>query len=168
MYDILSTGKIDDNATKTDYISVISEGEDYKLDINNYVGKKSINKSTEKENIKIMVTDVDTYMDYEIYNLIIENNSDNKIMLDTGNDSKNVYLLDSNDMKYYFYNNEIIENQMIISSKYKTNVKIKFSNKYSSNRKIEQLVFSKLILDYDKYKENEDKYNEFYMFEINL
>ncbi len=168
MNDILSTGQINNNATKTDYITVISEGEDYKLNINNYVSKKNINKSTEKENIKIMITDVDTYMDYEIYNLTIENNSDNKIMLDTGNDSKNVYLLDSNDMKYYFYNNEIIENQMIISSKYKTNVKIKFSNKYSSNRKIEQLVFSKLILDYDKYKENQDKYNEFYMFEINL
>ena len=89
--DILSTGKLDNSDEIQDYITVTKKNDEYKLNINNYIGRQYVNKITDNDNIKITVESIDTYMDYEKYNLIIENNSDNSILLDTGNDTKNLF-----------------------------------------------------------------------------
>lgn len=168
--DILSTGNLTNNETKQDYITITKENGEKKLNINNYVGRKNLNKSTEYKNVKITVSKVDTYMDYEIYNLVIENSSESDILLDTSDDTKSVYLLDNKDMKYYFYSNEIVGNKLIVESKFTRNLQIKFSNSYSSNRKINKLVFSKFILNYDEYKilENKQEYDNFYQYRVNV
>lgn len=155
--DILSTGNLDNSQTKQDYITVVHKTSGDKLNINNYVGRTIINKETENNNIKVIINSVDTYMDYEIYDVTVENNSSNRIALDSGNDTKSVYLMDSNNIKYYFYSNEIIENTLIVKSKFNTNLKIKFGNSHNSTRTIESLVFSKMILNYDEYLKLEDK-----------
>lgn len=168
--DILSTGNLTNNETKQDYITIVRENGEKKLNINNYIGRQSTNKITEYKDIKVTVTQIDTYMDYEIYKLSIQNNSENDVLLDTSDDTKSVYLLDGKNMKYYFYNNEILQNKLIIESKYTKDIQIKFSNSYSSSRNIKSLVFSKLILDYDEYKklENKEDYNDFSMFKVNV
>lgn len=155
--DILSSGDLSNNETKQDYITIAKENGENKLNINNYVGRNNLNKSTEYNDIKVTVTNIDTYMDYEIYSLSVQNNSDNTILLDTSDDTKSVYLLDSKNMKYYFYSNEIMDNRLMIKSKFTNNIKIKFSNSYSSSRSIKNLVFSKVILNYDEYKNIENK-----------
>ncbi len=167
--DILASGKINDSSTKQDYITVVNKNGEKKLNINNYVGRKNADKTTEMKDIKMTITSIDTYMDYEIYNLTIENNSDNTILLDVGGNPKSVYLLDSKQMKYYFYGNEIVENKLMIESKFKNTIKIKFNNSYSSSREIEKLVFSKLVLNYEEYKniENKEEY-DFYKFNVNV
>lgn len=168
--DILSTGKINNTPSKQDYITVVSEDGENKLNINNYIKRNNLNKTTEYKDIKITVTDVDTYMDYEIYNLSIENNSNNTILLDTSDDTKSVYLLDSKNLKYYFYNNEIIQNKLIVQSNFKNNIQIKFSNSFSSSRNIQKLVFSKFVLNYDEYSnlQNKSQYNDFIEFKVNI
>lgn len=168
--DILSTGKIDNTVTKQDYITVVSSDNEYKLNINSYVGRKKVEEETTYKDIKIVVTQIDTYMDYQTYNLTIENNSNNSIKLDTNDDTKSIYLLDNNNHSYYFYNNEINENKLIVQSKYKNTIKIKFMNPYVSSKKIKKLVFSKMILNYDEYKNLEDKtqYKNFIQFDINI
>lgn len=168
--DILSTGNLDSSQTKQDYITIVNDGDDYKLNINNYVGRTVLNKETENQDIKVIINSKDTYMDYEIYDITVENNSENRIALDPNNDTKSVYLLDSKNMKYYFYNNEIVEDTLIVKSKFKTNLKIKFGNSYSSSREIKDVVFSKMILDYDEYLNLEDKseYNNFYEFRASV
>ena len=167
--DILATGKIKNESTKQDYITVVNKDGESKLNINNYIGRKEINKVTERENIKIYITEINTYMDYEIYSLVVENDSENKILLDAGNNVKSVYLLDNNKMKYYFFSNEIVENKLIIESKFKNKINIKFSNSYSSDRKLQQLVFSEFVLNYDEFKKLQDvqKYN-YYEFKIDI
>lgn len=168
--DILSTGKIDNTVTKQDYITVVSSENEYKLNINSYVGRKKVEEETTYKDIKIVVTQIDTYMDYQTYNLTIENNSNNSIKLDTNDDTKSIYLLDNNNHSYYFYNNEINENKLIVQSKYKNTLKIKFMNPYVSSKRIKKLVFSKMILNYDEYKNLEDKtqYKSFIQFDINI
>ena len=158
------------NETKQDYITVIKNKDEKKLNINNYVGRNKSNKETNYKNIKVNITTIDTYMDYEIYNLSVQNNTKNTILLDTGNDVNSVYLLDSKNMKYQFFNNEIIQNTLIIKSEFANNIQIKFNNSYSLNRKIEKIVFSKLILDYDEYSklENKDLYKDFYEYRVNV
>lgn len=156
--DILSTGNLNNNETNEDYITVVKQNNEDKLNINNYIGRKKDNKTTEYKNIKFTITSIDTYMDYEIYNLTIENNSEADILLDTNDDNKSVYLLDGRGMKYYFHNSEIIENLLLVRGKLTNELQIKFSNSYSSTRKIETLVFSKLVLNCEDYKENSQEY----------
>ena len=151
--DILSTGNLDNNAHQ-DYITVMSD----KININSYVGRKEINNVTTNNNVDIDVISKDTYMDYEIYTISVTNNSDNTILLDGGNNPKSIYLLDEKDMKYYFYNNEVVASNFIVPSQYKKTFKIKFSNSYSSSRTIRSIVFSNFIVNYDEYKnDNDDK-----------
>ena len=107
--------------------------------------------------IKVTVKEVNTYMDYEEYNIYVENNSNNTILLDTNDDVKSVYLLDSNDKKAYFFNNEVNTSKLVVQSKLKTTLKIKFSNSYSSTRKMKNIVFSKFVLNYDEYNKLENK-----------
>lgn len=165
--DILSTGGLDINNTKHDYMTIVKQDGKKKLNVNNYIGRSNSNKENTYKNIKVTVNTIDTYFDYEIYDLTIENNSNNTILLDTSDDTKSVYLLDNKDMKYYFYNNEIIDNRLKVKSQFKTNLKIKFMNKYSSTRTIESLVFSKVVLDYNEYKNNEN-FDKFDTLTVNL
>ena len=157
------------NETKQDYITIVQNNNENKLNINSYIERKIPNEVTEEDNIQVTVKSIDTYMDYEIYNLSIQNNSENSILLDTNDDTKSVYLLDSRDMKYYFYSNEIIANRLMVKSKFTNDFKIKFTNSYSSSRKISSLVFSKMVLNYDEYKnlENKEEY-QFNDFRINI
>lgn len=166
----LATGKISEDNTKQDYITVIEKDKTYKLNINNYIGRKSLNKVTEIKKIKFTIQSVDTYMDYQTYNIQVENNTDNTILLDTGENTKSVYLLDSNKMKYYFYNNELIKEKMKIQGKYKTTIKIKFNNSYSSSKTIKKMIFSNVILNYEDYNKTEDKsqYIDIEKIEINV
>jgi len=164
--DILGTGNLNNNETRQDYITVVNKNGEKKLNINNYIGRNSLNRTTNYEDIKIVVTSVDIYMDYEIYNLAIQNNSNKDILLDTSNDTKSIYLLDGKEMKYYFYNNEIIENKLLIKSDFTNSLKIKFASTYSSNKKIKKIVFSKVVLDYEKYENLENK-EEYKFYQIN-
>ncbi len=161
--DILSTGNLDEGNASQDYITVVSD----KININSYIERKEINKTTTNTNVDINIVSRDTYMDYEIYTISVTNNSDKKISIDSGNNPKSIYLLDEKDMKYYFYNNEMVSSNFIIPSGYKKTFKIKFANSYSSSRKIRSLVFSNFILNYDEYKEKEDGEESAYMSKIN-
>lgn len=155
--DILSTGKLNNTETRQDYMTVIRKSNEYKLNINSYIGRKNLNLETMYNDIKVTVKEVNTYMDYEEYNIYVENNSNNTILLDTNDDVKSVYLLDSNDKKVYFFNNEINTSKLVVQSKLKTTLKIKFSNSYSSTRKMKNIVFSKFVLNYDEYNKLENK-----------
>lgn len=162
--DILSTGDLKNLGTTEDYITIVESGDEYKININEFISRKESNKSTEYNGVEIKIETIDTYMDYEIYNLSVINNTENSIFLGDCNNSKSIYLLDNNDMKYYFYGNEIAQNQLIITSNNKTNIKIKFSNSFSSSRKIKKLMFSEVIFDYNQYyrMENKEDYEGIY------
>lgn len=168
--DILSTGKVDLTVEKMDYITVVRKKDGYKLNINSYIGRDNPNKVTTYKNINITVKQIDKYMNYETYILTVENTSDSDILLDTSDSTKSVYLKDTNNIKYYFYNNEISKNRLNIQNGYTNDVKIKFMNPYTSGRTINKLVFSKMILNYEEYNNLVDKstYDDFYEFYVNV
>lgn len=167
---ILSTGDLTNTGIIQDYITLIEKDDEYKLNVNGYISRKIDNKSTRHNGLEVKIQTIDTYMDYEIYNLTIINDTDHFIFLGDCNDTDSIYLLDGYEMKYYFYGNEIAQNQLIISSNSETNLEIKFSNAFSSNRKLESLVFSKMIFNYNEYQETEDKenYEGIYIFKIEI
>ena len=58
---------------------------------------------------------------------------------------------DSNGIKYSAYEHELTQEELKIGIDERKKLKIKFYSKYSSSKKIQKIVFSNLILDYEKY-----------------
>lgn len=161
--DFLATGKYSKENTKQDYVTVVEENDTYKLNINNYVGKKEINKSNEENGIHIEVLEEKVYMDYQICKIRVKNNSENSIILDDGQDIKAMYIEDDNGIQYAAYTHEIGETELEVSPRETKEIEIKYYSKYGSEKEISKLVFSRIILDY---KTNSPKYGNFIEIEI--
>ncbi len=164
--DALTTGKVN-SAELQEYITVVEKNSEYKLNINNYVGRTTINKSNTINGVKITVISKDTYMDYETYDIKVQNLSENTIWLDNGNQTNTIYVEDDNNMKSYVYTGEIIyENFKLISGETRSYT-LKFSNSYSSSRNLKYLVFKNVILNYEEYK-NSKSYSDYEMVSVNI
>lgn len=171
MEDALSTGVYQQTNNIRDFITITTDEEGKtKLNINNYVGRQDINKETEAYGIKIKAIEKNTYMDYEIYTFEVTNNSDSPILLNTRNNVDCMYLEDVNDLKYTAYTHELTEAELKLALKETKKIKIKYYNKYSSSRKINKIVFSKVILKYNAYinYQNPGYYKDYGTIQINL
>jgi hypothetical protein len=149
--DALALGKLpSESDKKIDYVTLV----DQKLNISSYIGRTKINKETISDGIKFVVNSKDTYMDYESYNISVTNNTGKTVCLGEISSSKNICIQDSNNIKYGFYNTEILQNQLIVRNDFTINVNLKFFSSYVSSKKIEYLSFENVLLDYDNNKEN--------------
>ena len=140
--DLLSTGKVSDNAFIEDYITVVTVNHSYKLNINSYIKRVNISKQSENEIATINVKSKDIYMDYEIYNITIKNNTDSKLLIDDLQKTNSIYLTENKGAKYAFANYELVKAQLEIISGGTIDVSIKFNHAYRSDKKIKTLTFS--------------------------
>lgn len=145
MEDMLSTGK-SDGKVKQDYMTIVEESNGYKLNINGYIGRKAINRTTEKDNIKMEVVNRNTYKEYEEYTIKITNNTEDIILLDGRTDVKTLHLQDSKGITYSSYSHELTEPMLTIEQGKTKEITIKFYSTFISSKKIEAIVFSDLIL----------------------
>lgn len=143
--DAMSTGKIS-NESKQDYMTIVKENEEYKLNINSYIGTEELDKTTTQNGIKITAVSKKIYMDYEEYTINVINNTQNKICLDTLENTKTIYLQDENNIKYYSYSHELFSKLLEINSGFSTKLTIKFAKSYGANKE-KELIFSDVILD---------------------
>ena len=119
------------------------------MNINSYIGRKEINKSSDSiSNIELTVESKDIFMDYEIYTFKIKNNTGNDILLDNLKDMNSMYLLGQNNLRYSAYTNEISLSELLIRPREDRRFKIKYYNKYGSTKRVESIVFSKVIIEY--------------------
>ena len=168
---ILSSGKYSEQNTIEDYIIVKENDEnEYRLNVNSYIGRVYLDRESEQKNIIIKTLQKDDYMDYTEYTFEITNNSMRPIVLDGLEYLDSLYLEDDNGIKYPCYSHEMSLERLKVNPEDKKTVKIKFFNKYSSTRKITKAVFSKLILDYDAYASivNKKNYDNYYKFEVEV
>lgn len=140
--DILSTGKSNDGYVKQDYVTV----KDGKLNINNYIGYKEINETTEKDDISITVLNSNTYMDHEEYTIRVTNNKEQAIQLDGLSNVKSLHLEDDKGATYSAYTNELTQAMLRIEPGETKEVTIKFYSRYVSNKYIDYIVFSNLLV----------------------
>lgn len=159
--DMLATGEID-NVEKIEYISIVMEGQEQKLNINGYVGKSIVNKKTIQKDIEISVLEKQRYIDYEIYNFKIINLSEKKIKVDSLQKIGTMHLEDSNKIKYNAYAHELFEPNLEIKPNEEVSINIKYANPYSTRVVIKKIVFENIISDYVKYKtmQNKKEYKE--------
>ena len=150
--DALSTGVYTEEGTIQDYITVTrNENNELRLNINNYIGRQEINKKhTDTSNVTITVLRSDTYMDYETYTYSITNNTNNTILLDDKGSTDNMYIQDANGNQYTAYIHELSESQLTITPGETKEVTIKYYSRYGSTKNITQVVFNKIILNYNE------------------
>lgn len=164
--DPLATGKTSNDMSIQDYMTIVEENNEEKLNINNYIGRNKINAVNTQSNVKIEVISRDTFAEYEVYNIRVTNNSDKTIYLDDGEKTSTIYIEDSNGLKYNAASGEIIYSTLKIRSGSTVEYAMKYTNTYRASRKIKKLVFANLILDYDKYIKNPNNYNEGIKYEV--
>lgn len=155
--DALSTGKIDSTGVLQDFYTITKENGEEKLNISEYIGKVEIGKSITSKGITITANYKNIFKDYEIYNITVENKSENNILLDSLESTKNVYLNGSEGATYSAYLYEISDNNFEINKNYKKTLNIKFNKQYTSKANIKSIVFSDIVLNSIEYKNSKNK-----------
>lgn len=146
--DALSTGVYNEENKVQDYITITTDDAgEYRLNINNYIGRDEINKTNSYNDIEITVLRSDSYMDYQTYTYKIVNNSDNEILLDDKLDGNSMYIEDQNGVRYTAYIHEISDAELVIGTKQTREITIKYYNKYGSTKEIKRIGFSRIILN---------------------
>lgn len=168
--DMLATGNVNNSTKILEYITIVEQDGQNKLNINEFIEKKKINKVTTQDKIRMTVIEKDVYMDYEIYKLKVQNLADKTIKLDSFENTGSIYLEDRNGNTYKAHKNEILEHELIISPKMIFELEIKFGNTYKLGTDITKIIFEDVILDYDVYKklENTDEFEDMCELEVNL
>ena len=146
--DIMATGNTEGMKIQ-DHVTIVKEDDDIKLNINNFVKKEKINREQISENIKFTVISKKVFMDYEEYEIKVDNLTNGKIILDSRESTKTIYVQDENSMKYYSYSNELINSLLTVNKGFSTQLKIKFYKSYSKERVTNNIVFSDISL-YDE------------------
>lgn len=154
--DPLATGKVSEDIAIQEYYTIVNN----KLNINNYIGREEINKNVSQNNITINVLYKDVFKEYEEYKIEVINNTNNTIMLDDGQNSQMIYIEDKNNIKYEISTSETIYSNLKIRSGETRIYQMKFINTYISTKRIEQMIFEKVILNYDEYIKNINNYTD--------
>ena len=159
--DMLSTGKVDSGYVE-DYVTVIKEDDTYKLNISNYIGKNRImsevTKVKQNDSISMQVINQYIYKDYQIFDVAVRNDSNSAILLDTRENTKATYLVDSNGIKYeaILYENNI--NDLTIDSNQVKKIQIKFNVVNRDDLEVKSINFDNIVLNYEQYKlKNQEK-----------
>lgn len=149
--DSISTGNVSSSQNYGDYITVDKDTQ--KLNINSLITAKEINKSTEKNGIRITILKQELYKDYEIYEIKAENNTDKTVLLDTMSSSKKIYIMDNSNIKNTVAINEIADSLLQITSYGAKTISMKFYKNYNSGSRTKKVIFTDIVEDNAKYEQ---------------
>ena len=161
IYDnMLATGKDNTSNYLQDYVTIVDEGNsNYKISISSFIEIEPIEKSVSKDGISILIKESYVYMDYQVFNIEVSNTTNNTISLVDYSNNNSLCATDINGIEFNALLNENTEEDFIISSQKKKNIKIKFSNSYRVGNGIQKIKFSNIIKDYNTYLNNKESYN---------
>lgn len=149
MSDLLATGKKDSMPIE-EYYTIINEDGKYKLNINRFIGKEEINVTKNQSDINITIISKKMYIDYETYEVRVENKSGSKLIFNTKEDAKSIYLQDENELKSIAFLNEIADNELEIPVGGIRTLKIKFNRGYKPKIDILKIVFQDININGQK------------------
>ena len=146
---IMASGSVS-NEFIEDYYSIVVENGESKLNIKNFVNNVEINKTKSIENIDFNVLSKQYYIDYEIVEIEVKNNSDKKVVLDTKENTETVFIEDTSGVEYPWYGHEVADNLLEIESGQTRSLKIKFNKMYNPNRKDGSIHFEDIQIEGEK------------------
>lgn len=144
---LLATGGTGANNNFEDYITIINQDGERKLNINNFIKNQEINKTQVTNNIEITIKSKKVYRSYEQYKIAIKNSNSAAIILSDGKNSEDICLLDKNDTKYVALLYEIPEYNLSLGAGRTTELNISFNKIYAPTRVIEKVQFSNITLN---------------------
>lgn len=153
--DVMSTGKIGE--TVEEYYTIVKKDGKSKLNINSYVEKKLINQKITKDNIIIEILEKNIFMEYEIYKIKVQNNTNNTILLDTQTKEKSAYITGSNGATYSAFMYEIDEIYLTIQPRIYREINVKFNKIYNPSIKTRQMTFTDIVPNLEEYDVLKDK-----------
>ena len=140
-----------------DYITIIYENGENKININSFIKKQEIQKSQVAENIEILVNYKKVYKNYEIYNITIKNNTQNTINISENRENSDVCLVDSNDVEYNSFIEEFATNSLKLEKYRQTTINLRFNKMYDLDRNIQIMNFKNIIVNQDKADVNQNE-----------
>ena len=99
-------------------------------------------------------------VDYEIYNMTIQNNTQNTILLNDGTDANNFSLIGRNNSTFSSVISELPISSLILNPQYRKTVDIKFNKIYMTRSELEAMQMTNIYLNkeqYDTKQENAEK-----------
>ena len=144
---LLATGGKGTNNNFEDYITIINQDGERKLNINNFIKNQEINKTQVTNNIEITIKSKKVYRSYEQYKIAIKNSNSAAIILSDGKNSEDICLLDKNDTKYVALLHEIPEYNLSLGAGRTTELNISFNKIYAPTRVIEKVQFGNITIN---------------------
>lgn len=157
--DILSTGNASMVGAVEEYITVATKNGEEKLNINNYIERKTLGVQESNSDITIKLISKDIYVDYEIYNIQISNNTNKQILLDSKQNTDTVYLTSVRGGTFRASIYEMSEASLTIGERQTKTINIKFNKIYNPTLKMAKMNFNNIIIDYEDYNNSQDKAN---------
>lgn len=150
--DVMASGNTESKNNMSDYITVTKQQMTNCLNINSYVGTKTINKSQVQNGINIEITKIHMYMDYTILDLKVRNLSKETIIIDTKENQETLYLYDLKGVKYTAFLNENSAEELKASKNMEIKTDIKFNKRYNpTSRDLSGLVLKDVVTNYENY-----------------
>ena len=154
---MLSAGLDLTNHYLEDYITVLKKGDVYKVNIHSFIKADNIRKTAESNKIQFKVNNVETYLDYEIYEIEVTNDSSKEIILDTREKDNSVYVKNSDGLKIQALLYENTDEELRVPAGESKTISIKFNNTFNGEKRIISLGFSDIILDQELHQEDAEK-----------
>lgn len=156
MQDILSTG-LTDTVPIEDYYTIVKQGQEYKLNINGYIGREEVNTQKEQKGIQIAVLYKDQYREYEVYQLEVQNYTQNTILMDSKQQTDSVYLYGQNEESYPANMFEIDDSDLTIKPNEKRIINVTCNKRYTTTTTITHMVWKDVIVNEEEYRQTVDK-----------
>ena len=155
----LQTGGVTSENNYMDYITIVTQGNEPKININKLIARERVDSVAENEFIKINVSNKTIFTDYETYEMTILNKTEKTILLNDGQQSNNIYLVDNDGIQFNSLINEIAMNLLTIQANRQRTLNIKFNRNYQGISNIVEMQINNIILDYEEYLENSSNEN---------
>ena len=139
--DIMATGMVNEEFIE-DYITVIEENDEKKLNINEFINKVDLEKKGQVDGLEANVTAKYYYYDYVEYDITFKNTTQGEIIIDTKDNTESVYLEDKRGVNYSWFGNEIANEELILNGGESVSLRIKFNKLYNQNRVDNKINFT--------------------------
>ncbi len=149
---LLATGGKVEGGNFSDYITIVKQDDELKLNISNFIQKKPVNKSVNMKGINVQVNEKSVFQNYTTYIMTVKNDTTQTILMSDLQDSKDIILTDNNNYNYNAYLGEILLSNLEIAPGYTKKFSIKFNIPYQNDRTGTYIQFQKVYTNYDQYK----------------
>lgn len=153
--DILATGG--EGKISQEYYTFIKIDDTYKINVNNYICGKNLNKEIKQQGVTVKIKNINVYNTYEEYELSFTNNTSKEICLTGNKFVKNIYLKNSRGTTYSSLNSKFDNEEITLKPNNTKNYTVKFNKNYNPQNQVNTLVLSDVIFDFEEYLKYENK-----------